>query len=207
MARGNRNYSDEFRERALELYKRVGLNEAARQTGLGKVTLLSWARQRGVEPESIAASVRQRNTRASLSAAARADREREELREELVARLGKVARVAAVRELELLAAGGFERSDLRSVSDARMKAIQQFELLEGRATSRMDYGQEQLLQGVALAFQTILPLIAEKAGQGFADEITARYAAALREARERVDAVEGEAEELDELPPGEEPAA
>lgn len=114
-------------------------------------------------------------------------RERQERRLRISDRLGKLSEAALMRELQILAEGGFSTDDLQALTNARMKAIQQLELLEGRATSRVDYGMEQMLAGVALAFRAILPLITARVGQEFADEITALFADKLREAREETE--------------------
>jgi hypothetical protein len=164
------------------VYATVGLSETSRRTGVSKDAILVWARARGVDPDAVTEKVSLQNARASAAAVQRTMRERQEARERMVNRLVKVSEAALIRELELLAAGGFSTHDLQALSNTRMRAIQQFELLEGRATSRMDIGQEQLLQGVALAFRRALELVAEDVRE----QVTARFAAELRDVREEV---------------------
>lgn len=86
-------------------------------------------------------------------------KERAEARERVVTRLLRTTEVALARELEILIAGGFTRDDLQALTNSRMKAIQQFELLEGRVTDRQDYGMESILIGVAAAIQRALELL------------------------------------------------
>jgi hypothetical protein len=188
-----RKYSDDFKSNALEVYANVGLNEAARRVGTDKKTILRWAAEAGVDPPQVAADVIERNTRASRAAAARRTRDMEESRERMTKRLAHVSEAGLVRELEVLTAGGFSKEDLQALTNARQKAIQQFELLEGRATTRTDYGQEQLLEGVALAFQGVLTLIGERAielirkggADALQDAVSAMFADALRNVREQ----------------------
>lgn len=85
--------------------------------------------------------------------------ERAEARERVVTRLLRTTEVALARELEILVAGGLTKEDLQAVTNSRMKAIQQFELLEGRVTDRQDYGMESILIGVAAAIQRALELL------------------------------------------------
>lgn len=102
----------------------------------------------------------------------------------MVNRLVRVSEASLIRELEILTRGDFDKDDLQALTNARMKAIQQFELLEGRATSR-DLGAEQLLDAVALAFQAVIGLVVERAGQELADALSEMFVHSLREAREQ----------------------
>jgi hypothetical protein len=95
----------------------------------------------------------------------------------------KVSEAAATRELELLAKGGFDREDLQALTNARQKAIQQFELLEGRATARTDslVDADSLLAAVGTAFQAVLELV----GPDLRDAVSKRFSHELRQAREQ----------------------
>lgn len=182
-----RLYSDERRQEALELYAQAGLNEAARRSGIHKSTLREWAVRAHLDTRAITETVSDRNRRAAAASAQQTFRERQEMREEALNKLGKISVAALIRELQILTSGEFATSDLQAITNARQKAIQQLELLEGRATTRVDYGMEQMLGGVAIAFRAILPTIAERVSQAFADEITGLFAAKLREARDDVE--------------------
>jgi hypothetical protein len=107
--------------------------------------------------------------------------DRAEARERVVTRLLKTTEVALARELELLVAGGFTREDLQALTNSRMKAIQQFELLEGRVTDRQDLGADQWLAGVNAAIQIGLEVLPTAMAQVARDAI----ANALREIQEK----------------------
>lgn len=178
-----RKYSDIHKEAVVELYRRVGLNAAARESGVDKTTVLRWARERDVEPQRVADEVSDRNRRAAAAAAARRTRDAQEARERITKRLAKVGEAGLVRELEVLAGGGFDREDLQALTNARMKAIQQFELLEGRATSRSDgLENEHLLGLVVEAINRAMIMIPEAAREAF----TAVFATELRELRDEL---------------------
>lgn len=108
-------------------------------------------------------------------------RERAEARERVITRLLKTTEVALARELEILVAGGFTREDLQALTNSRMKAIQQFELLEGRVTERQDFGTEAWLGGVAAAIQIGLEVLPDAMAQLARDAI----AVGLREVQEK----------------------
>lgn len=72
----SRTYSADEKAAALNLYVSDGLAEAWRQTGIPKPTIASWARRAGFPHTDAAAKTRA----ATISAAARADQLRAELR-------------------------------------------------------------------------------------------------------------------------------
>jgi transposase-like protein len=169
----HRIYSDEFKAEALELYARVGLNESARQLGVDKKTLLKWARAADVDTQGVALRVSERNRAAAASTSAKVARDRAEARERVVTRLLRTTELALSRELEVLLAGDFTREDLQALTNSRMKAIQQFELLEGRVTTRQDYGLDSILVGVGVAIQRGLEVLPEALRQMTQDAIAA----------------------------------
>lgn len=180
-----RKYSDDFKENVLETYRNVGLNEAARRTGVDKHTLLRWARDSGLDSDDVRIAVSERNARATSAANARIAKDRAEARERILNRLIKTSEAAAIRELEILTSrsvGEFGRDDLQAVTNARMKAVQQFELLEGRATSRPEHAVEfeQLILGVAAAFRAAVELVPEVARAA----VEEAFAIGLRNVRE-----------------------
>jgi hypothetical protein len=148
---------------------------------VSKDSILTWAREAGVNPVEVTEAVSDRNARAAAASAQRLFRERQERRERIADRLGKLSEAAVIRELEIIVSGGFTTADLQMLTNARQKAIQQLELLEGRATSRMDWGQEQILHGVALAFRATMELVADE----MREQLTAAFADKLREVREQ----------------------
>lgn len=162
-----RLHSDSFKAKALERVKEIGWKPTARELGVDHKSLFRWAREAGLDHAVVNEQVSERNRLAAASMNARVARERAEARERVTTRLLKTTEIALARELEILAAGGFTKDDLQALTNSRMKAIQQFELLEGRVTDRQDYGLENVLTGVALAFQKVLELAHEEQRQLF----------------------------------------
>jgi hypothetical protein len=160
-----------------------------RRTGISNHTILRWAKQAGIDNNEVNEGVAKQHATASAAAAARTFRERQEARERMVNRLIRVSEAALLRELEILTRGEFTRDDLQALTNARMKAIQQFELLEGRASSRIDFGQEQILEAVSYAFQKILEIIPGE----LRDMVSGAFADELRKAREESTALALEA--------------
>ena len=81
-----REYTDEEKARALELYQSVGLAEAARETDIPKPTIQSWARRAGLPHTDAAAKTRE----ATLAASARADQLRAEIRLKLLVKADRI---------------------------------------------------------------------------------------------------------------------
>jgi hypothetical protein len=164
------------------VYRNVGLNEAARRIGCDKKTILRWAADAGLDNNEVTFEVSERNRRAAQAGNARIARERAAARERVVTRLVKLSEAATVRELELVAGGGFTREDLQAVTNSRMKAIQQLELLEGRATSRNEtlIDADFLISGAAAALRIALELVPSDLRQA----ITERFAHELYQVRE-----------------------
>ncbi len=129
----------------------------------------------------VSMQVSERNRVAAASRIARVQLDRVEARERVITRLLRTTEVALARELEILVAGGFTREDLQAITNSRMKAIQQFELLEGRVTDRQDYGAEAWLAGVNAAIHTGLEVLPDAMAQLARDAI----ANALREVQEK----------------------
>jgi len=154
-----RKYSDAFKTEALELYARVGLNEAGRQLGIDKKSILRWSNAEGIDTMGVSMQVSERNRVAAASSHAKQAQERAATRERVTLRLLRLSELSLARELEILVAGNFTREDLQAITNARMKAIQQFELLEGRFTERQDFGMEAILVGVAAAIQRAIELL------------------------------------------------
>ena len=152
----HRRYNDEFRAEVLAEYRRSGLSAAEHATGVSRVTILRWAASADIGPDDrarITTEVSERNRRAAAAQFAKVARDRAEARERVVNRLVKVSEASLIRELEVLAAGGFSAEDLQALTNARMKAIQQFELLDGRATDGRDLliDDQRLLHAVSIA--------------------------------------------------------
>jgi hypothetical protein len=199
----HRSYSDDTKRRVLDVYQQVGLSEAERRCGVNRTTILRWANELGIDRERISGEVGQRNARAAAVASSKRARETEERRERIADRLGKLSEAALLRELELIAGGGFQPSDLQMITNSRMKAIQQGELLAGQPTSRVvvEAQQAEVLAGVATAIQGVLPLIVELAGQEAADRVSEEIARQLRNVAQRVsdgDVLELEAADVSE---------
>jgi hypothetical protein len=165
----------------LDLYQRNGLRAAERASGVHRETIGRWARDAGVDSAEVTEQVSLRNARAAAASAQRLFRERQERRERLTDRVGKVSEAALTRELQILLTAEPSINDLQALTNARMKAIQQLELLEGRATSTMDWGHEQILHGVALAFRATMELVSDELRQ----QLTTRFSDALCEVREQ----------------------
>lgn len=197
MASHTQPYSEDERSRVLDVYQQVGLNEAERRTGVHKTTILRWAKESGVDRGKVSSALIEQNTRAAAVATSKRVRATEERCERIADRLGKLSEAALIRELELIAAGRFAPQDLQQVTNSRMKAIQQNELLAGQPTSRVvvEAQQAEILNGVALALQGVLPLIVELAGQEAADQVAVELASQLRQIGTRINA--GEALELE----------
>lgn len=134
----------------------------------------SWAREDAFDPRPSVERRAEQNRRAAEASGAAAARALAETNERLVSRLAKVSEAALIRQLEVLAAGGFEPRDIAGLSQAAWRAIQHLELLQGRATSRIDVGHEldYMRNGVAVAMREILALVAERTGEEFAEELT-----------------------------------
>jgi len=184
------------------------LNETCKQIGIGKHTLYAWVDDAGVSRDEARVNSSESNARAAAASNAKQANERAAARERVITRLLKTTEVALARELEILVAGGFTREDLQALTNSRMKAIQQFELLEGRVTDRQDFGMESILAGVAVAFQMVLAILPE-AMQAIAQETFAR---GLRDIQEKGIAAmpaipehveEGEFEVVEPQPPAE----
>lgn len=75
-----RTYTDEEKAAALDLYVKVGLAEAWRQTGIPKPTIASWARRADLPHTDAASKTRE----ATMAASARADQVRAEVRLKLI---------------------------------------------------------------------------------------------------------------------------
>src|SRR5262249_46622599 len=116
--------------------------ETARRLGVDKKTILRWARAEGIDPREIAVRVTERHQELAEAANARIAAERAAARERTIERLLKISDQAQRRELELLQRGGLPAQDRGAVRDTRRRAMEQVELLEGRATSRVDRQQQ-----------------------------------------------------------------
>jgi hypothetical protein len=179
----HRVYSDEQKAHILDVYQSVGLTEAWRRTGVDKKTILRWAQAAGIDQHAVTAAISERNRSAAAASGARIARDRAEARERVLNRVIRVSEAAATRELELLARGGFDNEDLQALTNARHKAIQQFELLEGRATSRAEslMDADTLIAGALAAFQIALDLV----DPSVRDAVKERFAHELYQVREQ----------------------
>jgi transposase-like protein len=201
VVRTRRLYSDEFKADVLELHRQVGINEAARRTGVDTKTIRRWHVAAGgtdLDRAEIASNVSRRNAAAAAAAHARVAKERAEARERVINRLARVSELALARELEVLIAGGFSREDVRALVDSRDKAIRALELLEGRATSRPERGFEQLIEGTLHALrETFAMLAAAGVAEALLEEARTHLATTLRELQDR-DVLELEACDVDQ---------
>jgi hypothetical protein len=179
----------------LEVYQRVGLNECSRQTKVDKGTILRWARTRNFDTAVVADNVAESHRGKIRASAARSIAKKQEERERIIDDLIKISRALLVREGQIIAAGGFDKDDLQAVSGARFKAIQQLELLEGRATQRSEVvGMDKVLGGVAIAFAHMLDVLV---AAGMAEQLRTLAQSTFAE---QLRAVETEAATY-ELPP------
>lgn len=81
-----REYTEDEKARALDLYGSVGLAEAARETDIPKPTIQSWARRTGLPHTDAAAKTRE----ATLAASARADQLRAGIRLKLLVKADRL---------------------------------------------------------------------------------------------------------------------
>lgn len=125
-----RTYTDAEKAEALALYAEVGAAEAARQTGINRGTIVSWASRNGV-----AADATPNLLKATEVAAARRTFVATEFRARMVETLAKVAEKAAAVELERLAGS---KATLHEVVGARTRAIHDLQLLAGEPTDRSE---------------------------------------------------------------------
>jgi hypothetical protein len=142
----------------------------------------------GVDRPAVVAEVSERNRRAAQARNAKVEKDRAEARDRTLNRLIKVADGALVREMELLAKGEFTRDDLQALTNARQKAIQQIELLEGRATSRVETNEE--IQFAVAAMVSCFNRAMERAlelgvSERIEDEIRSRFAFEIRMVEDR----------------------
>jgi transposase-like protein len=177
----HRSYTDSFKEAALKRVSQIGWRPAASELGVDHKTLFRWAKAAGLDHHALGLQASEANRAAAAMRNSRVALERAEARERVVTRLLRTTEVALARELELLVAGGFTREDLQAITNSRMKAIQQFELLEGRFTERQDFGADAWLAGVNAAIHTGLEVLPAAMAQLARDAI----ANALREVQEK----------------------
>ncbi len=153
-----RTYSQQERAAALELYVEHGAPEAARQVGIPKATVASWARRAGLQTGAVGASRARARTEA---ARARWEEVSQEHREELAGRLlaevhGLLDQVQApslVRQVVTLSGAKDEPAraevvdvllptptarDQRDRMQAVGIAVDRLQLLTGQATERVD---------------------------------------------------------------------
>lgn len=196
-----RIYSDKFKAEALQRVSQIGWRPTARELGVDHKSLFRWAKEAGLDHHALGLEASESNRAAAAMRNARVALERAEARERVVTRLLRTTEVALARELEILVAGGFTKDDLQALTNSRMKAIQQFELLEGRVTDRQDYGLENVLAGVVLAFQKVLELAHEEQRQLFQET----FARELRDVQTKgmPELEAGEAVEADAIEDGE----
>src|SRR5262249_43458504 len=133
-----RAHSDAEKQRVLAAFKSVGLNEAARRTGVAKTTILRWAEEAGIDKKAVTEEITEKAHRGGAAICARTELKRAEERERIIDDLTKISRAALVREGQVVAAGGFTKEDLRQLTQARKEAVAQLELLSGRATHRIE---------------------------------------------------------------------
>jgi hypothetical protein len=138
--------------------------------------------------------VSDRNRRIASAANAKIARDRAEARERVITRVIRVTELSLARELEMLAAGNFTSEDLQALTNSRHKAIQQLELLEGRATTRDDHSLETFVPQVAAAFQSAVRQLPSSSRE----TVTVAFAEALRRVQDQFE---------HELDPGVEEAA
>jgi transposase len=184
----HRAHGDDFREEVLALYREVGLNATERRSGVARSTIRSWARAAGVDGEAISTELQKRNRRASQVAAAKRIRESEEARQRILARVYKIREAAAMRELELLAAGGFDKSSLRDITQSRRFATNDVQLLEGMPTqiTATLVDRDQILELVGAAILRAVEVLPE----ALRDAFTASLQRELLEVREQAERLE-----------------
>jgi hypothetical protein len=155
---------------------------------VSRSTIRRWARAAGVDGEAISTELQQRNRRASQVAAAKRIRESEEARQRILARVYKIREAAAVRELELLAAGGFDKSSLRDITQSRRFATDDVQLLEGMPTqiTATLVDRDQILELVGAAILRAVEVLPE----ALRDAFTASLQRELLEVREQADRLE-----------------
>ena len=183
-----RNYTESFRKKAVSELEQHGVTEGSRRAGIDRKTAARWLDEAGLSRDEVSQQVAERNARHAAAARARQARLVAEAREAAVARTAKIVTAATIRELELLAAGGFTRGDPRDVTLSRKSAVHDLELLEGRATSRSDSTSNELAafaQGVKAAFESVRETIAAEAGERVAELVEIQFSQALREEHDR----------------------
>lgn len=128
-----RRYTDEQKAEALALYAEHGAAEAARRTGITGHSIRSWARRKGITSQVIHA-----NARATRAAVVRRQRNAEERKVALVAKLGELAELGLDTTLAAIDIAKPGDLDLRAVIGAWTRAIHDLQLLSGGATARTE---------------------------------------------------------------------
>lgn len=124
-------WSDTDRAHALDLLRDGNTPaQASDATGIPKRTIADWAKAAGITTTTAQARAKTEAARAHLALTV------EERRAARIAKLNRIADLAADLELDILADD--ERPSLRDVVGARTRAIHDAELLAGRATSRTE---------------------------------------------------------------------
>lgn len=199
-------YDEETRRHALAMYEKLGGSETARRTGISRDTLNEWAKAEGIDRDAVNERIINRTRRAAAVSGARRLKAHEEAREKISSELHTVAQLLVLRCRQVLQRNEFGPDQLQGLSTLLRESVRTMELLGGRPTARVAVEHEinEMLQGVAVAFQAILPMIVEAAGEEAADRVRLEFAQQLRLAKEQVeqgftaDVLELEAGEVEE---------
>jgi transposase-like protein len=124
---GRRRYSPEQKAEALALYAEVGAAEAARQTGIAKGTLQSWAHRTGVA--TTCNEQRQANVDALKA-------KWDERRQEMIHEIGAVAQMALARTEQAIATS--RSREAKEFATTMAILVDKAQLLSGAATSRTE---------------------------------------------------------------------
>lgn len=97
-----RLYDEKAKQKVLETYQTLGLNETARRYQMDKKTILRWARAEGLDPHKVSAQVMDLHRMAGEAHIAKAARDRDEALERITKRSLTLAELAQVKLTERL---------------------------------------------------------------------------------------------------------
>ncbi len=135
------NYSKKARDTALRIYVEEGPAEAAKETGISRTTITTWANREGVTAD------RTKNTqKATEASAADAAAKREKLKVEcrtraldLLERFNRSHEYFVGKDGDRVALDAPQAGDIKDYAIAIGVLIDKAELLDGRATSREEH--------------------------------------------------------------------
>ena len=126
-------WTPEQRSEALDLYLEVGASEAARRLGIPSSTVRYWARR-----ANLTTTAEHANAAATRAATVRRQRNAEERKVVLVAKLGELAELGVDLTADVLASTPVTDLALRDIIGAWTRAIHDLQLLSGGATARTE---------------------------------------------------------------------